>query len=145
MIKGRDPDVVGCTELGRAILERQMREGPPVDHVPKVMPDRIIGDEPFDLSGWGIAGKLIYTPGHSRGCISLVLEDGEAVVGDRFASPEGAPPCPAFFTYPGGDSQEVYRSLELLLNMGVHTFYSGHGGCFSRDDVTDAIRHERQS
>ena len=139
LIEGSYPDVVARNEIGRAILERQEREGPPVAHVPKVEPDIIIGDEPYNMTDWGISGKLLYTPGHSKGCISLVLDSGEAIVGDLFASFEGNPPCPAVFVSPGADSSELFQSLKYLLSLGINTFYSGHGGPFATDTVRNCI------
>ena len=35
-----------------------------------------------DLAPYGIAGTVIPTPGHTAGCISVVLENGDAFVGD---------------------------------------------------------------
>lgn len=49
-----------------------------------VKPDIEIEDE-FTLDNYGVKGKLIYTPGHTMGCISVVLSTGEAVVGDMIA------------------------------------------------------------
>jgi hydroxyacylglutathione hydrolase len=39
-------------------------------------------DEGFDLSVWGISGSILHTPGHTSGSISLLLEDGNIIVGD---------------------------------------------------------------
>jgi glyoxylase-like metal-dependent hydrolase (beta-lactamase superfamily II) len=46
-----------------------------------VKPDIVVTDE-FDLSGYGIAGKIIHTPGHSPSSLSIILDNGEALVGD---------------------------------------------------------------
>lgn len=137
--EGLLPDVVGRTDLGRAILARQEEEGPPCDHAPKAEPDILI-DGVYDLHEWGVDGKLIPTPGHSKGCISLVLDSGEAIVGDLYAEPEGSGvPGPAFFTYPGGTDGEVLESIQKLLDLGVQMFYSGHGGPFPRKLVEQTL------
>ncbi len=44
-------------------------------------PDILVEDE-FDLGAFGVAGRLIHTPGHTLGSISLLLDSGDAVVGD---------------------------------------------------------------
>ena len=36
----------------------------------------------MSLAGYGIPGKIIYTPGHSMGSVSVLLDNGEAFVGD---------------------------------------------------------------
>ena len=40
-----------------------------------------LDDQGLSLKKYGIAGKVISTPGHTYGSISLVLESGEAFVG----------------------------------------------------------------
>ncbi|NIN35076.1 MAG: hypothetical protein GTO60_08310, partial [Gammaproteobacteria bacterium] len=42
----------------------------------------ILVDDVFDLSEYGISGKIIHTPGHSQGSISIILDNGETLVGD---------------------------------------------------------------
>jgi len=45
-------------------------------------------DDEFDLGEYGIAGKIIHTPGHSPSSVSIVLESGETLVGDMLR-PQG--------------------------------------------------------
>jgi len=42
----------------------------------------IVFDNEVDLREFGIDGRVIHTPGHTEGSISLVLSNGEAIVGD---------------------------------------------------------------
>ena len=44
--------------------------------------DIVLDDNEFSLIDYGIAGKVIHTPGHSSGSVSVLLETGEAFVGD---------------------------------------------------------------
>jgi hydroxyacylglutathione hydrolase len=46
-----------------------------------VEPD-ILTDEGMDLLAFGVNGRIVHTPGHTAGSISLVLDSGEAFVGD---------------------------------------------------------------
>lgn len=46
-----------------------------------VNPDIVMDDE-FDLGEFGISGKVLHTPGHSQSSISIVLDNGEVLVGD---------------------------------------------------------------
>ncbi len=46
-----------------------------------VNPDIVMDDE-FDLSEFGISGKVIHTPGHSQSSISIALDNGEVLIGD---------------------------------------------------------------
>jgi glyoxylase-like metal-dependent hydrolase (beta-lactamase superfamily II) len=43
----------------------------------------VVSSDDFDLlKNIGIEGKILYTPGHLRDSISVVLSDGNAFVGD---------------------------------------------------------------
>jgi hydroxyacylglutathione hydrolase len=42
----------------------------------------ILVDEEMDLLEFGVNGRIVHTPGHTSGSISLLLDSGEAFVGD---------------------------------------------------------------
>ena len=44
--------------------------------------DLVLEDREFSLEPYGIYGKVLYTPGHSPGSMSLLLDTGDAFVGD---------------------------------------------------------------
>ena len=46
-----------------------------------ISPDIVFDDE-FDLEDIGIKGNILHTPGHSPGSCSIILENGEALIGD---------------------------------------------------------------
>jgi hydroxyacylglutathione hydrolase len=46
-----------------------------------IKPD-ILVDHEVDLKEYGISGKIIHTPGHSSSSISIILDNGEALIGD---------------------------------------------------------------
>ncbi len=94
-----------------------------------ITPD-IIMDSGFNLEDYGFSGRIINTPGHSKGSISVILNSGEAFVGDlamnglplRFGAGE-----PIF----GENIKEIYESWKKLVEFGVHTLYPAHGPSFS--------------
>jgi glyoxylase-like metal-dependent hydrolase (beta-lactamase superfamily II) len=51
------------------------------DRVPSLEPD-VAFETPFRLETYGVAGQAIHTPGHTPGAVSVVLDDGTAIVGD---------------------------------------------------------------
>lgn len=142
--KGLDPDVMGRTSEGKEIIRRQEAEGNPTDHTPVVKVDyEIEGD--YDLTPWGVSGKLIYTPGHSRGCMSVVLDTREAIVGDIIVkTPLTGLPGLAFLSYGEDTNEELYASVRKLLDC-ADKFYSGHGGPFDRDTVSEILKKDEEA
>jgi len=88
--------------------------------------------EPLDLRNYGVNGEIVPTPGHTPGSISLVLPNGEAIIGDlvmRGLSPRPALPLLAT------SEDEVRESLQELIARGVTRFLAAHGGPFSVSDI----------
>jgi len=83
----------------------------------------ITADEEYDLTPWGVAGKIIPTPGHTPGSLSVLLEDGQAMVGDLAMNFLGGTNIPIFAEEP----QQIPASWELLINKGATVFYPAHG------------------
>lgn len=70
---------------------------------------------PF-LKRLGINGQFIATAGHSDDSISLVLDSGEAFIGDL--------PVPGF---PTDDNADIRASYATLKSLGVRSLYPSHG------------------
>lgn len=91
-------------------------------------PDIIIDSE-FDLRSYGIDGRIIHTPGHSKGSISIILDSGDAFIGDlamnglplRMGAGE-----PIF----GENITEIYQSWKKLIENKANTLYPSHGDRF---------------
>lgn len=98
-------------------------------------------DENTDLSAFGIRGRIIHTPGHTAGSISVLLDDGSVIAGDllRGGALGGAilssiPRYP-YFLYDLKDKAMVHASVRKLLDAGAQRFYVGHGGPIPRAAV----------
>ena len=81
---------------------------------------------------------MIYTPGHSWGSVSVLLESGEAFVGDlgmNMFPMRLTPGLPIF----GDDMQVVNRSWRKLLSMGARMVYPAHGKPFPAEIMEKAI------
>jgi len=99
-------------------------------HIPTFEVDIVAGDEEISLVEYGIPGKVVYTPGHSWGSVSVLLDSGEAFVGDlamNMLPMRLKPGLPIF----GDDIRVVKKSWRTLLDMGVRTVYPAHGKPFS--------------
>lgn len=104
---------------------------------PPVTPDLLL-DTAFDLSAFGVEGRILPTPGHTAGSISLLLADGTAVVGDVLMG--GVMGGNLFGTRPNyhyfaEDITAVRASIKALLSAGAQTFFVGHGGPLRRADI----------
>ncbi len=92
------------------------------------------GDDDQILKSIGIDGKILYTPGHNDDCISVVLADGSAFVGDAATSifeVFGAKHRPPFIKFP----DEVYRSWEKLRKSGARVIHPTHGKPFGAEKL----------
>jgi hydroxyacylglutathione hydrolase len=79
--------------------------------------------EEFDLTGYGVAGRVIPTPGHTPGSLSVLLEDGQALVGDLAMNLWPATNFPIFAENP----EEIAASWDMLIKRGAQIFYPSHG------------------
>ncbi|MBT3245076.1 MAG: MBL fold metallo-hydrolase [Bacteroidetes bacterium] len=83
----------------------------------------IFVDEKLDLNGYGIPGYILHTPGHTSGSLSVILENGSAIVGDNMLGITGKEHYPPF----ADDQNEVLKSWQKLIETGSQVFYPGHG------------------
>jgi glyoxylase-like metal-dependent hydrolase (beta-lactamase superfamily II) len=110
----------------------------PLIHIPPTEVDLVIGDRPIPLSEYGIPGRVIHTPGHSSGSVSILLETGEAFVGDLAMNkfPLRLSPGPPIFAE---DCERLKKSWQILLEHGAKTIYPAHGEPFSSDIIQKTL------
>jgi glyoxylase-like metal-dependent hydrolase (beta-lactamase superfamily II) len=105
-----------------------------------VEPDIKMDDE-FDLSGYGIAGRIIHTPGHSASSISIVLDNGEALIGDMVREEAtGEIGLGAFYE----DKQLLIESLEKVAALEPRTIYLSHGDTIDVETLKEAIEASKK-
>jgi glyoxylase-like metal-dependent hydrolase (beta-lactamase superfamily II) len=75
-------------------------------------------DDQFDLSDYGVAGRIVHTPGHSASSISIALDSGEALIGDMVREEKGSEiGLGAFYE----DKQLLIESLEKVAALEPRT------------------------
>jgi len=102
---------------------------------PAAKVDIKLDDKGFSLKEYGIQGEVVYTPGHTHGSISVVLESGDAFVGclaQNKAPFVFRPKLPIY----AKDLELLKESWVKVLNMGVHTIYPAHGLAFPVEKIT---------
>lgn len=124
--KGQDPPVKPTGALGRVIMTILTYRGPA--KAPPLEPDILIEGE-MDLKKFSIDGRVIHTPGHTHGSLSVILPGGEIIVGDtimRGMLRWWQPNYPLF----ADDMAQLNKSIELILQKKPTKIFCGHGGPF---------------
>ena len=120
------------------ILEKAINLILPFVHIPRATIDLVIDDEGLSLSDYGIPGRVIHTPGHSPGSVSVLLDTGEAFVGDmamnKFPLRYGAN-LPVF----AEDLAGLKESWRMLLNQGARIIYPAHGKPFPSNVIRKSL------
>ncbi len=98
-------------------------------------PDIVIDDE-YDLNEHGISGKVIHTPGHSPSSISIMLDNGEALVGDLVRE-EGSGGIGLGMFY--ADKRVLLDSLDKVAAFEPKTIYMSHGTYIDNNALKDFI------
>jgi glyoxylase-like metal-dependent hydrolase (beta-lactamase superfamily II) len=103
--------------------------------------DLTIGDDGRPLSDYGIAGRIVHTPGHTAGSLSVLLETGQAFVGCMAHS---GPPFRAHPDLPifADDPDQLRRSWEELIALGAQHVYPGHGDPFDLAAILSPLAHK---
>lgn len=135
--KSLKPMPPGVTAWGK-ILSKMITMYLPLVHIPATQVDVVIGDEGLALEEYGIPGRVIWTPGHSSGSVSILLETGDAFVGDMAMNkfPLSLRPGLPIFAENNDKLKESWRSL---LVRGAKTVYPAHGEPFSADIIRQAL------
>jgi hydroxyacylglutathione hydrolase len=110
---------------------------------PGFKPDYLIKGNNFDLEKFGIKGKVMETPGHTAGSVSLLFNYGVAIIGDLlmggFLGGMIFPEKPDYH-YFASDLNQVNESLRQIMTEPVSTFFVGHGGPLSRENIEKRFR-----
>jgi glyoxylase-like metal-dependent hydrolase (beta-lactamase superfamily II) len=106
--------------------------------IPAFEVDILAGDEEISLVEYGISGQVIHTPGHSWGSVSVLLDSGEAFVGDlamNMFPMRLSPGLPIF-----ADNMSIVKnSWQTLLDKGAKMVYPAHGKPFPAEIIHRAL------
>jgi hydroxyacylglutathione hydrolase len=135
--EGLTPLPPGSTRWGRTFV-RLMALFMSGVRVPPTDVDIVLESAELSLLDYGIPGRIIPTPGHTMGSVTVLLDSGEAFVGDlamngfplRFG-----PGLPVL----AEDMQMVRASWKLLFDRGATKVFPAHGAPFSVDVMRKAL------
>jgi glyoxylase-like metal-dependent hydrolase (beta-lactamase superfamily II) len=139
---GRPPLPPGVTAWGRIMIALAKWVGLDRQYIPATGADISLDDDGLTLRAYGVPGEIIHTPGHSRGSVSVLLDSGEAFVGDMAMSARWlrlTPGLPAF----AENVDQVKESWARLLQAGARTVFPAHGEPFPADVIRLALARSR--
>jgi glyoxylase-like metal-dependent hydrolase (beta-lactamase superfamily II) len=96
--------------------------------------DLVLDDQGMSLKEYGIDGEIVYTPGHTYGSISVILESGDAFVGCLAHNRMPFVLRPKLPIY-AKDIDLLKESWVKVINMGAQTIWPGHGKPFPLDKI----------
>ena len=144
LIEGKLPgkELMPRNEFGWKLDEMFSKMEMPPQYAAKCDVDIIMTDEVMDMEPYGVDGYLFHTPGHSHGSICLIIGT-DALIGDVFSS-NGAEKVGMMPFLHASDAafEDCQISVQKLLDRGVQTFYSGHGGPYTREYVQEKLDEE---
>jgi len=133
----------GVLEKGDMLFSRRSRQG--VFFRAELKVARLLMGRPFkpdvlvvdgdDLSPHGFAAKVVHTPGHTTGSISVLTAGGDLFCGD-FLVNSGKPEKNSLVD----DPAEMDESVLKLKNLDVRKIYPGHGQPFTLEEFLENNR-----
>ncbi|MEO0107997.1 MAG: MBL fold metallo-hydrolase [candidate division WOR-3 bacterium] len=89
----------------------------------------ILVDDELDLKPFGVLGRALATPGHTPGSLSVILDSGEAIVGDLVMGSilTATVPVISFWAF---DEATSRASIQRVLELRPRTVFASHGGPF---------------
>ena len=102
-------------------------------------PDIVMKEGSYSLADWIGGTQVIHTPGHTPGSLSIVLDNGEAIIMDMMAAGIGLGGVlfhsrvkhPAFHD----NLSALKKSFDKVLSLDINKFYLGHGKPVNRTQV----------
>ena len=111
---------------------------------PETKADIVMDSKEFSLEEYGIDGKVVHTPGHTPGSLSVLLDSGDAFVGCMAHNGLPFRLQPGFPIY-AEDIEQLKKSWEILIRMGAKTVYPGHGNPFPIDIIQRILEKEQRA
>jgi hydroxyacylglutathione hydrolase len=127
---GQSAEVVARSWVGR-VMKVMTRFAPQTQG--GVTPDIVIDDE-WDLCAFGVAGRVLSTPGHTAGSVTVLLDSGACLVGDLLAAWR-KPGYPPFVQ----DQAALRDSIRKVIRSGATEVYPSHGAAFSIDAIRGLV------
>ena len=127
LIEGKSAEVTPISGFGKFMMRIVKNRSSKIDGI---KPDILIEDK-MDLNEFGIKGKVISTPGHTEGSVSILLNSRKCLVGDILGSSFGKPTYGMFCN----DINKLKESIIKIKDSNIKEVYLSHGGIISIDKI----------
>jgi len=90
------------------------------------------------LDDYGLPASVLHTPGHTAGSVSLMLDSGDAIVGDVLMGGHmggNLLPQKPNYQYFAEDKTQLHSSLKKLAEQPIKSYLVGHGGPLKGETV----------
>jgi hydroxyacylglutathione hydrolase len=101
----------------------------PLKQQPPTEPDVVIGGE-LSLEPYGLPGRVLSTPGHTPGSVSIVLADRQVLAGDLIMGGMLLGRRTPGYPFAVDDLAQTRASIERLLALAPQRIWASHGGPF---------------
>jgi hydroxyacylglutathione hydrolase len=128
LIEGKRAEVIPISGFGKFMMRMVKNRSPKT--MEGVKPDILIEDE-MDLNDFGVKGKVISTPGHTDGSVSVFLDSGKCLAGDTIGATFGKPTYGMFCN----DLNMLKESIVKIKNSNAKEVYLSHDGIISIDKI----------
>jgi glyoxylase-like metal-dependent hydrolase (beta-lactamase superfamily II) len=128
--------VTGWGKISRALFKPVVKS---MGVFPPAKAHMVLGDQGLSLDGYGIPGHILYTPGHTHGSVSVVLESGDAFVGCLAHNRVPFVLKPKLPIY-AKDISLLKESWTRVIEQGAKTIYPGHGKPFPVEKIFPYLR-----
>lgn len=132
--KGKTTIPDGTRWKGKLIAWSGRKLAKKVQKIDPLEPDIIVGER-MDLSEFGIPAYILHTPGHTAGSLSVILENGTAIVGDNFLGFPGKEHYPPFADL----KNEVLESWKKLISAGSKELLPAHGTTIDIEEIIEEL------
>lgn len=117
-------DITYITSLGK-LIKGLVGKAFRIKGVSPIEGPELLIDQSYDLAVFGFRAKVLLTPGHTKGSLSVLTAQGEALIGDLLMEmyPWQGPGKPII----ASDLNRVKKSVTQLMTLGTKKFYLAHG------------------
>ncbi|MEN8227550.1 MAG: MBL fold metallo-hydrolase [Bacteroidota bacterium] len=105
---------------------------------PAVKADIVLDEKGLSLKEYGIPGNIVYTPGHTYGSVSVLLETGDAFIGCLAHNKVPFVLKPSLPIY-AKDINLLKKSWKIVIDQGAKTIYPGHGKPFPVEKILKSL------